>query len=259
MKRGFFSFHQGMTDIVNCLPLINYYNSQYDQLTLLVRNCAKPFIDFYIQDKPNVSAIYTNTGDLDCASMSFIQANNCDRLFHGFPDSQRVDKYANSFTKFYPHTNVHFVKLFYEAYDIPYEVCVNYFDFIRNLEAEDAAYTSFIKQHGNSYSLVHSDIGDKALDINSSNLVCVNLNNQFDNIFHSIKVLQHAKELHLVDSIWATFCYLLDAKFGLLKNITINLYPFSNRGGGRCNEACYGNKNYMLEPLSLSNWNLIFR
>jgi len=259
MKKGFFSFHQGLTDIINCLPLINYYSAQYDKLFLLTRNCMEPIVNFYIQDKPNVTAIYSHTGDLDNASKSFIELNGCDRLFHGFPDSQRTDKYANSFVKFYPHSNIHFVKLFYEAYDIPYDVHVKYFDFSRNIQKEDENYISFIEQHGNSYILTHSDSGDKTLEVNVPDIKCINLNGYFNNIFESIKVLQHAKEIHLVDSIWASFCYLLDAKFKLLQNTTIYLYPFSKRGGGRCNEACYGDVNYKLEPLSLSNWNLVFK
>jgi hypothetical protein len=81
----------------------------------------------------------------------------------------------------------------------------------------------------------------------------VNLNGITNNIFSFIKVLENAKELHLIDSIWASFCYLLDAKYNLLKGKTIYLYPFLDRSGG-----CVATRNdKVLEPLHLDNWIII--
>lgn len=259
MKKGFFSFHQGLTDIINCLPLINYYCNSYEELIILTRKCISSTVNFYIRDKPKVIPIYTDNGDLDSSSMSFVHTNNLDTLFHGFPDSRRKDKYANVFTKFYPHTDIHFVKLFYEPYDIPYDTYVDCFNFSRDYIEENKTYNSFVEKYGTSYVLYHSDVGDKSLQLNHINTNCINLNAQFDNIFYSIKILQHAKEIHLADSIWASFCYLLDAKFGLLKDVVVNLYPFSNRGGGRLDIHSYNKPNCKLEPINLPNWNIIFR
>ena len=33
-----------------------------------------------------------------------------------------------------------------------------------------------------------------------------------------IKVLENAIEIHLLDSVWGTFVYLLDSKYNLFKN-----------------------------------------
>lgn len=43
-KEGILYFHQGWTDIINCLALINYYGSLYDKIYLIMRADAKPIV-----------------------------------------------------------------------------------------------------------------------------------------------------------------------------------------------------------------------
>ncbi len=55
---GILYFHQGWTDIVNCLALINYYCNLYYKIYLIMRNDAKLLIDFYTKDVNNLQIFY---------------------------------------------------------------------------------------------------------------------------------------------------------------------------------------------------------
>jgi hypothetical protein len=51
-------FHQGWTDIVNCLPLVNWYARKYTKLFVVFRDDAKPLTQFYLRGLQNVFPIY---------------------------------------------------------------------------------------------------------------------------------------------------------------------------------------------------------
>ena len=47
-------FHQGWTDIINCLPLINYYAKKYEKLKVIMREDAKALVEFYTKHLQNI-------------------------------------------------------------------------------------------------------------------------------------------------------------------------------------------------------------
>ena len=70
----------------------------------------------------------------------------------------------------------------------------------------------------------------------------INLNKISNIFFDYIKVLENAIEIHLLDSVWGTFIYMLDSKYKLFQNKKIYLY--ANRG-------------YIamfIDPIKLNNW-----
>jgi hypothetical protein len=218
-------------------------------------------LNFYIRDKPNVVPIYTTTDDTDSVAVRLAQTQEYDLLFHGFHDSNRNDKYKNVFgQKFFSseknisECDIHFVKLFYELYDIPYSTRINFFDFARDTCTEDIAYSKFLQKCPGPYAVTHNGkLSEKTDFCVSKSLYDFNIDGQFKNIFASIKILYHASEMHFVDSMWASFCYLLDCKFGLFKNIPIRLYPYKTRAGG-----CIPNlRTPALEPHHPVNWTIV--
>jgi len=256
MIKGLLHFHQGWTDIVNCLPLIDFYLDKGYDLTVISRHYAKDIVEHYIRGKANVKIVYALTDDTDSLATALANTGEYRLLFHGFHDSFRRldDEKRGAFgSAFRPSAGSHFVKLFYEVYDIPYMQRVIDFNIVRDYSLEDIEYNRFVETHGDSYILYHGDIKSRNIIITSNLYNSVNLNGITNNVFSFIKVLENAKELHLIDSIWASFCYLLNAKYGLLKDKTIYLYPFLDRSGG-----CVATKNEkVLEPLHLDNWIII--
>jgi hypothetical protein len=242
-KVGILYFHQGWTDIFNCLSLIDYYYQyDYDKIYLLIRNDAKAFIDYYIENKKDkIIPLYVDKYNLDNYNfgrdIDNIKSNKI-ILFHGGHDSIRTDKYKNNYVKI-PYF---FVESFYSCYDIEYMNRVKCFNVARDLELENITYNNFIQKYGDKY-ILHHEINDieKKYDVEYV-VEYVNLNGISDIFFDYIKVLENAIEIHLLDSVWGALVYLLDAKYKLFSNKKIYIY---------CR------RNYIemfIKPVKLENW-----
>ncbi len=260
-KRGLLFYQQGWTDIANQLALINYYLTKYNHLTVILRPDAREFYEYYLRDKKNITKIYNSiahTSDVHSSFYEQFDKNEYDYLLHGKLDNNRYDTYKYRFMSEPIPFKEHFGKRFYTCYDIDFETKINYFEFMRDIDLENRIYDEFVNKYGFEYALYHdnekndSDISFDKLD----NITYINVNGITDNIFSMIKVLINAKEIHVVDSFWASFCYIVDAKYSLLKNINIYLYPFNKLGrwGGLIKDISYKNK---LEPIQLNNWKII--
>jgi len=237
--KGILYYHQGWTDIINCLPLIDYYLEYYDEIYLFMREDSRKFVDFYISNKNNrIILIYINKNILDKMNTIEYFKNNIDNninnyniLYHGAHDIYRIDNYKNAFN----NTLLFFVESFYSLYNIPYINRINYFNLKRDCELENYKYDEFIKIYGQKYILQH--------EIDVTNIIpVINLNNISDTFFDYIKILENAEEIHLLDSVWGAIIYLLDTKYNLFKNIKIYMY-------------CKRGYNEMFEkPIKLENW-----
>ena len=152
-------------------------------------------------------------------------------------DIYRNDKYKNNFS--ISRRNNFFVNSFYICYNIPYINRIDEFKITRDKELEDSVYNEFINKYGEDYILFH-----EIIENNNKCKNVINLNGITDNMFEYIKVLEHAKEIHLLDSIWGAFIYQLDAKYQLFKNKNIILY------------ARRQYHKMFTEPYMLSNWKI---
>uniref|UniRef100_A0AB39J9S6 Uncharacterized protein n=1 Tax=Florenciella sp. virus SA2 TaxID=3240092 RepID=A0AB39J9S6_9VIRU len=243
-------FHQGWTDIINCLGIITYYSNMYNITYLIMRKDAKPIIDYYTRDKNNVKLLYE-----DKNSILYIRHNVFQYVINNYPDldlhdadilgigqhdKYRNDKYKNKnaiMSRNSKEKNF-FVNLFYDCYDIPYINRIDGFKITRDKKLENKVYNDFINKYGEDYILFHEII--KNNDNKCKNII--NLNGITDNMFEYIKVLEHAKEIHLLDSVWGALIYLLDAKYKLFQDKKIVLY--AKRSYTRM----------FTEPYILSNW-----
>ncbi len=239
-------FHQGFTDIINCLPLIDYYvdTKKYDNIYIVLREDAESILQsyFFNKDISMIKLVLLPKVILDQIDIvkymeGFLGTNlvhNMDFLIHGNFDILRHDKYKFAFHK--KMQTDFFVKALYSAYDIDYSTRINKFSINRFCEYEDQVYNDFIKEHGSNYILTHE------IDIKHPSLKVVNLNQKSETFFEYIKVIQNAKEIHLLDSVWAAIIYLLDAKYHLFADKNINVY---------CNR---GYIKMFTEPIKLQNW-----
>ena len=103
-KEGILYFHQGWTDIINCLALINYYCNLYDKIYLIMREDAKSIVDFYTKDIKNLQICYENKPTIDSINgfeyvinkYSKLQLREAKILGIGCHDMYRRDEF-NSF------------------------------------------------------------------------------------------------------------------------------------------------------------------
>jgi hypothetical protein len=229
-KSGLIYFHQGWTDIINCLPLINYYCKIYNKIFLFIREDSSELLDFFCKQFNNIEILYIRKQVFEERQIVdiFNQFNlDGDFLIHGYSDHFRKDEHNNAFnTKF---QNSHFADRFYECYNLDRKNLMKDFFVQRDFAAEEGEYSNFIKKYGENYILCHKT---NELEMKNSDDF-INLNSITNNFFLYIKILENAKEIHLVDSSWASFCFLLENKYNLFNknNILIYLYPFAREGG----------------------------
>ena len=247
-------FNQDWTDIFNCLALINYYSNKYFKLYVVVRDDAIEIYKFYTKNLNNIQLITfpyklivdTNKFNIECRYiMSNINIKNSDYLFHGSCDEYRAEyKYNWIINIILNSTN--FVNNYYLSYNIPISTRIDYFIFSRDYELENSTYNNFIKENGEKYILYHSNDNDDIDFIEfKKNKRYINLNQKSNTFFDYIKILENAIEIHVIDSSWGAFIYLLDAKYNLFKNKKVYLY------------AIRGYTKMFQEPIKLDNWTFV--
>lgn len=241
MKQGILYFHQGWSDIFNSLSLIDFYYESYDKIKILIRADANKMVEFYTKNKPKIEIIYLYGSNSvhpikihklqEEEVLNILESNTSDILFHGEFDKWRNDKYHRSWEKSFTDTT--WMKNFYSAYNIDPSVRLTRFNFERDLNMEEKNYNDFIYKYGRDYILYHYDefsiSGKTKISlIDEKNLSHVQLNGSSESFFEYIKILENAKELHLVDSVWGVFCYILQGRLGLFEDKKIYLYPQRN-------------------------------
>ena len=79
---GTILFHQGFTDIINCLPLVNIFSKKFEKINLLMRNDFKEIIDFYTKmqerwgEKLPDPEVYPASFSYYIKLYKFLQVNN---------------------------------------------------------------------------------------------------------------------------------------------------------------------------------------
>ena len=92
----------------------------------------------------------------------------------------------------------------------------NFFKLYNNKDRENILYNSFINKYGTEYILVHEDTNrniyiDKN-KISKKNLPIINLDNISIYFVDYLKIILNSSEIHLIDSSWSVFIYLLSHK-----------------------------------------------
>lgn len=238
-------FHQGWTDIINCLALINYYSDKFEHIYLLAMEDAREIYEFYIRNISNITVIYIKQEDTRNPHIggSYLKLGQTPLLF-GIYDINRTDQYRSNFSLDHnPIDDFEFVNRFYSRYGLEPSIRIQYFNINRDYDIEDNKYKEVIGDKYQSYILYHDSI-QVPLPIEKKDNY-INLHYISNCFFDCIKILENAQEIILVDSVWSCICYILTLKYNLLSNIKITVY---------CKRGYY----HMYKDVNkLSNWTII--
>lgn len=273
MSEATILFHQGFTDILNHLSILSYYQKLFSKITVIIRKDAIGILEHYLlglglgsSSVSNVELIGVEKSGLDSlfgnpdTTKLFLEIHNLEKtylLFFGFFDRFRSDSYQNAFGRTM-HKGTFFCEAFYKAYNIPYSLRTDAFKYDRSSlqiqTIEKSRFNQFCLKHSidqtkpYDYVLYHEDIDNKitltfANESNKSS--AININKFSDSFFDCLKILENAKELHLMDSSWACLLYLFDTKYSIMNNKPVYLY------------AKRGYIEMFRSPKLCSNWILI--
>lgn len=242
MKRGLLSFHQSYTDIILCIPLIFYNIDLYDELIVICREEVKDMMIFLFRKYNNVSFLFLYLPDLGSNygrtyGLRDIAKNkypNYDLLFYGYWVDFIVRDGSESDESFKGRTNPwnDFRSYFYSDYNLDRNLSINKFIIDRDEKLEDIKYNEIINNIGCNYIITNEDIErnlliNKNKYITCNNLPIFNLNNSSKICFDMIKVIENAKEIHLISTFWSLIIYQLQKKYNLFLNIPIYFHNYT--------------------------------
>jgi hypothetical protein len=229
---------------VNCLGLIGYYLKEDPRRTLLLiaREDAEPLVRAFCADKADrVCWQLQLKSELDATGPRY-PAWARKRLIHGGLDGGRGpgDPYAGAFDR----ARMHFVPAFYRAYDIPYEWRTRGFTFARNAEAEAAFLAKFGNPLPGTYDVAHQN-PDEGLLIPDCPAGALELNKSSNVFLDAVALLESARSMHLIDSVWAALIYCIDAHYGYFRHVPIRVH-------------CLRHYTFMFnDPDVLPNWEIV--
>ncbi len=223
MHKGVLLFHQGWTDIINCLGLIKYISTKYTTLYIIIREDAKHLIQYAFRDCPTELVpiltpreSFDTIHPYDTIEMVGINLDTVALHFHGIYDVYGREPYIEVYNPALEN-KMCFVEAFYTPYGIPYSARIDSFEVTRDKEREELVYTLFTQRYGTEYGLKH------LAEAESSQFPVIELDKISDYFFDMALVLDRAKEIHVIDSVWAAVIYHLQAKYGICSSIPIYL------------------------------------
>ncbi len=245
MEKGIVLFHQGYTDILNCLGLIPFYAEKYKHLIVLIRPEMFDCVEFFCNSFTNVTVQKDNTiFNSQLLNNALDKHTGATFLFHGIWDQFRNDTYKGTFNSHYIKTPEYFVQLFYTAYDIPAYIRFLSFTFTRDHAVEHSFYTKYNPTQ-KPYVLVHEDKARHILVQYPKTLLVIQLDKLTNIFFDSLMLLENANEIYCIDSVWSAFLYCVDMKYMFFCKKGIPITITCNRGYA-----------HMYEP-HLPNWTII--
>lgn len=224
-------FHQGWTDILNCLGMISYNSRLYDTLYVVYRSDAKPLADFYSKSYKNVKNLYLPfeichmLPSLENYIGIFELPTDIECIGVGQYCVFRTDELKNRL-----YLTEHFWLDFYRFFNMDPIIRLRDFEISRDYALEYSKYIKYVNPGWKQYRLYHDC--EAAQIPRDSSLPYLELGKLTDNLFFDcIQILENAHEMYLIDSVWAILAYLLDCKYGLFsrkKNIKIKVFAKRN-------------------------------
>jgi len=224
--------HQGIGDLFNSIGIINYYEQKYNNIFILVLNDLNLNIlkEIFFEKKNIIPIIpefinYEENAD----------QNTCIRcMTYGRPLNYCRDNYSCKYINYsklngeiikigsfdncnkweiYRKNQFSFAHSFYSYNNLDPYLRINNFKLFNDNSKANVIYNKFITNYGEKYILVHEDI-DRNLTINKNkiinkNLPIINLNKISEYFVDYLFVIKNAQEIHLIDSSWSVFIYLL--------------------------------------------------
>ena len=244
-EKCYIIIHQGIGDLFNSIGLINFYQEKYKKIFILLLNELNlnilksvfhnkvnvlPIIPNFIQYKetihPNTCVNCMTNGNknfcfrnsnLKCKYINYNELDGDIIKIGSFNNANNWEKYRkNKFS---------FAHSFYTYNNLDENIRFKNFEIFNNKEEENNKYNDFIKKYGTNYILIHED-NDRNSKINKDKikdkkLPIINLNRISNTFVDYTKIIKNASEIHLIDSSWSVFIYLLSYKD--IKNIPIFL------------------------------------
>jgi len=282
-KKLFFRPYWGYGDWISVNGMVRFFSTKYDEVNLVIDGSNINFVKNLYKDDPKIKLIHSNQVVLNNQIDDYLNLEIWEQKKEDIPknfynrfkqigkkfnldvvnvddDCYTIIKSPHKFTekcKFIMEDNA---SAFYIAAGIPKEYKLDKFYYERDFQSED---TFFENLNLPDDYIVVCEYGSNLIDreyIENKKLKIVNINNISEKYFDIIKVIENAKEVHLIENSIALLVYHLQYK-NLMKNVSINMHTYSRKEEIR---RCYSSElsNMYLDMFMhpcLKNWNFIYK
>jgi hypothetical protein len=186
--------HLGLGDTIECSAIVRKLSEQYDKVYLFAKSKYKEMI----------STLYKDLNNLEIICVSDDPSKERQDVNKFFSDNSQVERFIlgheNYFTNtaLFNHLGITCAEAFYYLARIPYSYKYNGFYLERNLLEEERIYNK-LNPNNEKYIFIHDDekLGFK---ISADTKLKIIKNDTTENLFHMIKVLENAEEIHCMSS-----------------------------------------------------------
>lgn len=277
----YFKPYYGYGDWLSLNGMVRFLSSKYDEVIIITESSDITFVKNLYKDDSKVKVIYWYEYQESDSSYDYLDLqiwnqseNNRKNYYNRY--NQIGNKFGfdvlTIFDECYerlesPH-NFHNeckkllednASSFYVAAGIPKEYKLDKFYYERDYESENQFFESLNLPE--EYVVI-CDYGDNLIDrkyIQDKDAHIININNISEKYFDIIKVIENAKEVHLIENSIALFVYHLQYK-KLMNDVQINMHTYARiEDCRRCTSSKKSNVylDMLLNP-SLDNWNFIY-
>ena len=264
MRDIFFIGYDAIGDYISNNGMIRFLLQKYDRVFVVTDLCA-PFVQSLFHDNKNIIPLgFIEYHDKCISKDSFdIIDTRVGELY--YYEGNYDGNYYNKLRKIGNALNIDVgdeeitdnASQFYIHMGIPRSVRVDNFYFERLLEDENNLFDNLKLESDYSAICDYDPFYINKKYINDKSIV--NLHRLSSNFVDTVKVIENAKEVHLIENSVALFVYHLQSK-NLMKNVEVNLHAYARTewhrkcDGPDCNNPYL---NMLLKP-KLDNWNVIW-
>lgn len=253
MKTLVFVIYDAFGDWISSNGMIRYLSEIYDEVYLVHdTSVVVPFTSHMFRDNAKIIPV---EGVID-------PGYNCDvidlRINEIYPHPGNTGNYFSKVNKFAAESFIvnDNASSFYSELGLNPEIRVSSFNYVRDHEEEDKLYQSLNLPE--EYCVI-CETEDNIIDKKYIRGSTINLHKLTDNFLNILKVIENAKEVHLIENSIALFVYHMQ-NIEKMKMVSINLHAYARKESHRkCDESECNNKFLnMLQYPKLSNWNFIW-
>lgn len=254
MKTLVFVVYDAFGDWISTNGMIRYLSEFYDEVYLVHDTpVVVPFTTHMFRDNSKIIPV---EGVID-------PGYECDvidvRVGELYPNPGNKGKYFNKINKFGVESFVSTdnASSFYTEMGLDPKLRISKFNYERDLESEDNLYKSLNLPL--NYSVV-CEMEEEMIDKKYVSGEIINLHRLTDNFLNTLKIIENANEIHLVENSIALFVYHMQ-NTNKMKDKKINLHAYARKEPHRkCDGPDCNNKFLnMLQYPKLDNWNFIWK
>jgi hypothetical protein len=219
--------HLGLGDTIECSAIVRKLSEQYDKVYLFAKSKYKEMISTLYKDLNNLEIICVS----DDPSK---ERQDVNKFFSDNPEIERfILGHENYFSnlQFYNHMNLSCTEAFYYLARMPYLYKYKGFYLERNSEEEERIFNK-LNPNNEKYVFVHDD-SKLGFNINIDSELKIIRNDITENMFHMIKILENAEEIHCMSSSFLCLIDCLSEKINFKKLFlhykvrNVQIYPNS--------------------------------